>query len=425
MPLKQAHRIASWRYTYSLKVLAFAMALLLSLIIALLLSEKQAWAVELPHNQQQPKQFIAGESSEIMMGTPSVQRTSRALPEVQTPLQEKTMPSSFNAPELVPQPPLSQGDQRGSWPLTSRPGLTPYPESVPQAEPSSNYYQYYYEKDRSPSAESFYLASGNAPSDIRLVQTSSPAYSYQEDRVPKADPTYTPSRDTNWQPKSVPIMNDKGAQASPSNTSTATVSGVSWVRKQTTNRLPALFLQKIELSNLIEEKKFVQNEPLSAAARAKALPTMPAIATRTPALLASAFLSPAKEVPLHPLLDKTTMPNRVVHSTVQPSLHNGASYDLGLLEGQRNAHSSGGLGEPIEGTTQPSSPSAPPAGNSNSFSLSGGGQSGSGSGVSPLLLLGVLLLGSSILRSEGKLRRVFCVFPKPSSALLDPLECPG
>ena len=78
-----------------------------------------------------------------------------------------------------------------------------------------------------------------------------------------------------------------------------------------------------------------------------------------------------------------------------------------------------------EGAPQPVTPLPPPAGGTSSFSLSGGGQGGS-TGVVPLLLLvGVLASGLVLLRRSGWRYLASCEVPKPSSALLSPLERPG
>jgi hypothetical protein len=81
--------------------------------------------------------------------------------------------------------------------------------------------------------------------------------------------------------------------------------------------------------------------------------------------------------------------------------------------------------DPSKEAPPPSAPSAPL--DNGSLALSGGGQAGSSSegGVAPLFLFvlaaGLLLAG----RQDGLLSLVFCAFPKPSSALLMPLERPG
>ena len=82
--------------------------------------------------------------------------------------------------------------------------------------------------------------------------------------------------------------------------------------------------------------------------------------------------------------------------------------------------SSGGAPAPLEPLFPPMSPS----GDSSFFSLSGVGQAGPGGGL-VLLLLGVLASGLILLRRDGPLSWTSCEMPKPSSALLLPLERPG
>lgn len=84
-----------------------------------------------------------------------------------------------------------------------------------------------------------------------------------------------------------------------------------------------------------------------------------------------------------------------------------------------------GSESPSDGTPQPASPFVPPLGGS-SFSGSGGGQTGlGGGGFAPLLLVCVLTSGLVLIRRDGLLRWASCETPKPSSALLAPLERPG
>jgi hypothetical protein len=116
-----------------------------------------------------------------------------------------------------------------------------------------------------------------------------------------------------------------------------------------------------------------------------------------------------------------------LNSALLVNLFSGGETGLASVGGHEDPGSpSGGTGEPSNGTPQqPPSPITPPltppAGGS-SFSLPGG-QAGPG-GVAPLLLC-VLILGLVLLRRDGKLARAFCELPKPSSALLLPLERPG
>lgn len=79
---------------------------------------------------------------------------------------------------------------------------------------------------------------------------------------------------------------------------------------------------------------------------------------------------------------------------------------------------------PSDGVPQPVSPLAPPLGGS-SFSGSGGQTGLGGGGFAPLLPVCVLASGLVLLRRDGLLRWASCETPKPSSALLTPLERPG
>jgi hypothetical protein len=63
---------------------------------------------------------------------------------------------------------------------------------------------------------------------------------------------------------------------------------------------------------------------------------------------------------------------------------------------------------------------------SSSFSLfTGGGQLGIGGGFTPLLVGILALLATSLLRRDFRTYLISCEMPKPSSALLLPLERPG
>ena len=81
--------------------------------------------------------------------------------------------------------------------------------------------------------------------------------------------------------------------------------------------------------------------------------------------------------------------------------------------------------DPLGDTPEPSTPLAPPVGYASLTVLAGGGQASSGGGAAPLLLLCILASGIILLRRDGRLARAFCEVPKPSSALLRPLERPG
>ena len=111
---------------------------------------------------------------------------------------------------------------------------------------------------------------------------------------------------------------------------------------------------------------------------------------------------------------------------LQNAAGNVANVVGGFLSGASDTSPPNGVESPSKGMLQPSSPIAPPIGGGSFFSLLGGGLGGitTSSSVTPLLLC-ILMLGLILLRPDGKLSRVFCELPKPSSALLLPLERPG
>jgi hypothetical protein len=82
--------------------------------------------------------------------------------------------------------------------------------------------------------------------------------------------------------------------------------------------------------------------------------------------------------------------------------------------------------QPSEGTPQPAPPVVPPGGGSSFSPSAGGGQMGTGGGSFAPLLVGVLaLLAAILLGRDFRTYLVSCEMPKPSSALLLPLERPG
>lgn len=80
--------------------------------------------------------------------------------------------------------------------------------------------------------------------------------------------------------------------------------------------------------------------------------------------------------------------------------------------------------DPLGSTTpEPTTPLPSPVGY-GAFSPSAGGQASGGGGIAPLFLC-ILASGLILLRREGRLAWALSYVPKPSSALLTPLERPG
>ena len=82
--------------------------------------------------------------------------------------------------------------------------------------------------------------------------------------------------------------------------------------------------------------------------------------------------------------------------------------------------------QPSEGTPQPApAPVAPPTGGGSFSPFTGGGQLSNGGGFAPLLVGILALLGTILLGRNFRTYLFSCDMPKPSSALLGPLERPG
>ncbi len=101
---------------------------------------------------------------------------------------------------------------------------------------------------------------------------------------------------------------------------------------------------------------------------------------------------------------------------------------LGTIGGWLAESTSGGTDSPSgDIVPEPLAPLTPqPFGNDPVSLFSGGGQAGAGAAGVPLLpLLGILVLSSILLRRDVRTYLVSCEMPKPSEAVLSPLERPG
>ena len=103
---------------------------------------------------------------------------------------------------------------------------------------------------------------------------------------------------------------------------------------------------------------------------------------------------------------------------------------LGSLAGASPGTSSNGStdvtqNQPSEGTSHQAPPLAPPGGGSAFSQSTGGGQLGAGGGFAPLLVGVLALLAAILLGRDFRTYLISCEMPKPSSALLLPLERPG
>ena len=121
-----------------------------------------------------------------------------------------------------------------------------------------------------------------------------------------------------------------------------------------------------------------------------------------------------------------TRTHKTVSETVAGALGTLESWTAGWLpSGVATQSSSEGTAAPDPLVPlEPLLPPMPSPGDNPFFSLPGTGQVGSGGGLG-LLLLGVLASGLILLRRDGPLSWIVYELPKPTSALLLPLERPG
>ena len=128
--------------------------------------------------------------------------------------------------------------------------------------------------------------------------------------------------------------------------------------------------------------------------------------------------------PLPPIVENDGLLDAALASLLSDGEVNRASAAERSEDPASPSAGSTGPESPSDGVPHPASPIAPPLGGS-SFSSSGGQAGLGGGGFSPLLLICVLASGLVLLRRDGLLHRTSCEPPKPSSALLAPLERPG
>jgi hypothetical protein len=140
---------------------------------------------------------------------------------------------------------------------------------------------------------------------------------------------------------------------------------------------------------------------------------VPAVAEQTPPILSKSPV-PVPESP-----EEARLPSGSVPAASGAVLTPQGATHAGARKKSSSAPSSGGTESPRE-----NAPSPPASPGGSAFSLAGVGQLGPGGGVPPLLLC-VLAVGFILLRPQGGLAWTSCYLPKPSSALLTPLERPG
>jgi hypothetical protein len=384
--------------------------LVLCLVAFFLLTAGEAWAEEQPNQTQMVQQGTVEsktmiDGKEILDPLPTAPSASETAPVEAYPVRTEKPPPSPATPAqmtsvtdyLASQRPAPQqfavtivnGEVVGSDPVVQEPPPTPTAASgddrpAPQAAVPDQY-RPQTTSDPDPVASSSDGGNGPAPAPRPVSSTDNPLPSVSSDPTPQAsDPVSWPTLEPEpvASGENVPLPVAAGEPLAPSVAGTDL--NYSAARKPPT-----------------------------------AGPTVPVGVSGTSPLPASFGTA------------TSTMSNGVVNSAAKIA-HDAAET---LAAGLSGTLASGSVKPSADGTRhdppsqeeeapQPVTPRPPPAGGTSSFSLSGGGHGGS-TGVVPLLLVGVLASGLVLLRRSGWRYLASCEVPKPSSALLSPLERPG
>jgi hypothetical protein len=391
------------------------MMLVLCLVTFVVLAGGEAWAAEQPSQTAQPgtvqsTTMINGKVAEpVAEVTPPVKTPPVETPPAQTPLpptNEETPPAEEPSPPPVEPAPT-----------------TPEPEPAPQPTPQ----RFAVVITDGEVVESEPVLTSQSAADFGQVLEPKPMSNASPDVV---DPTPTPA---------APAAADDGyasgsAPAGPAPDPVLPVPGPAAASEQV---LPAASGLAGLVRGLVAEPAASPAAPrgdgglrptpadanpaagLTPSAPVQTVPASVGGALRLPSSLGTTAASAAGTV-------------QSAASTAASTAASVAAEILGSLTGgspvNSSTNSTNGTQEqqPSEGTPQPApAPVAPPVGGS-SFSLStGGGQLGTGSGFAPLLVGILALLGTILLRRDFRTYLVSCEMPKPSSALLMPLERPG
>ena len=387
------------------KIQALAMMLVLCLVTFVVLAGGEAWAAEQPSQTAQPgtvqsTTMINGKVAEpVAEVTPPVKTPPVETPPAQTPLpptNEETPPAEEPSPPPVDPPPT-----------------TPEPEPAPQPTPQ----RFAVVITDGEVVESEPVLTSQSVADFGQVLEPKPMSNASPDVV---DPTPTPA---------APAAADDGYASGPAPDPVLPVPGPAAASEHV---IPAA-------SGLAGLVRGLVAEPAASPAAPRGdggLRPTPADANPAAGLTPSA---PVQTVPasvggalrLPSSLGTTAARTAETVQSAATSAATLASKVLGSLTGGSPVNSStnstdGTQEQPSEGTPQPAPPLAPVGGGHFSLSTTGGGGlAGPGGGFAPVLVGILALLATSLLRRDFRTYLISCEMPKPSSALLLPLERPG
>ena len=404
----------------SRKIQALAMMLFLCLVTFVVLAGGEAWAAEQPSQTTQPgtvqsTTMINGKVAEpVAEVTPPVKTPPVETPPAQTP----PPPTNETPPTEEPSPPPPKNEtpraEEPSPPPVDPPPPTPEPEPAPQ--PTPQWFAVVITDGEV--VESEPVSTSQSVADFGQVLEPKPISNTSSDVV---DPTPTPA---------APAAADDGYASGPAPDPVLPVPGPAAASEHV---IPAAS----GLAGLVRGLVAEPAAPPAAAPRGDGgLRPTPADANPAAGLTPSA---PVQTVPASvggalrlPSSLGTTAASAA--RTVQSAATSAASVAaevLGSLTGGSPVNSStnstdGTQEQPSEGTPQPAPPLAPVGGGQFSLSTTGGGGlAGPGGGFAPVLVGILALLATILLRRDFRTYLISCEMPKPSSALLLPLERPG
>ena len=375
-----------------------AVALVVALILSLgafFFSNREAQASQQPSAAQQRTVAPNEGASEAPSKAPPTNSSSNGTSSSDTPATGST-PSAPGPPDPSQQPPPGPSQQPPPEPAPSPQEPPPWGDGSAPPEPPSN-------------------APGPAPSGDPCPSP------YPDDPVPGPPVGSTPPPDSSVPGAPVgstppPPSSSKPPAAVPSEALTPSESNPLPTAPEQT--AAALSSAPIERPAPLVKDGPVKASPTEQPASSTVIPENPMAAGRS----VTQVLGEASRVLPGGLQAAAT----TAVKTLQDTATNVANVLGGFLSGSSESSSpTNDVEGSSKGTPQPSSPIVPPIGGGSFSSLLGGGQGGIGSSSVTPILVGILMLGLIVLRPDGKLSRVFCELPKPSSALLLPLERPG
>ena len=388
----------------SRKIQALAMMLFLCLVTFVVLAGGEAWAAEQPSQTTQPGTV----QSTTMINGKVAEPVAEVTPPVKTPPVE-TPPAQTPPPPKNETPPTEEP----SPPPVDPPPPTPEPEPAPQPAPQ----RFAVVITDGEVVESEPVSTSQSVADFGQVLEPKPMSNASPDVV---DPTPTPA---------APAAADDGYASGPAPDPVLPVPGPAAASEHV---IPAA-------SGLAGLVRGLVAEPAASPAAPRGdggLRPTPADANPAAGLTPSA---PVQTVPASvggalrlPSSLGTTAASAA--RTVQSAATSAASVAaevLGSLTGGSPVNSStnstdGTQEQPSEGTPQPAPPLTPVGGGQFSLSTTGGGGlAGPGGGLAPVLVGILALLATILLRRDFRTYLISCEMPKPSSALLLPLERPG